>query len=78
VGLIFVAPGVVGVLWIAERIIALAAGPQSVPLIAKFLAFDTTGRTIVTSSGNVELPEGLYFAGVGCFYKFWRSGSPQA
>lgn len=66
VGLVLIALGVVGVLWIAERIIALAAGAQSVPLVAKFLAYDESGRSIVTSGGSVVLPEGLYLA-IGFF-----------
>ena len=65
-GTILVTMGIAGVLWIVERIIALGSGPQDIPLIAKFLAFDTAGRTIGTPSGNFVLPEGLYFA-VGFF-----------
>jgi len=66
VGLILIVLGIAGVLWIAERIIVLGGGPQNIPLIAKFLAFDAAARTIVTPRGNFELPEGLYF-GVGSF-----------
>jgi hypothetical protein len=62
IGLLLVAMGVAGVLWIFERIIALGDGPQNTPLIAKFLSFDAVARTLVTPSGNYELPEGLYFA----------------
>jgi hypothetical protein len=66
VGLVLIGLGVVGVLWIAERIIALAGGAHSVPLISKFLAYDESGRSIVTPGGSIVLPEGLYFA-IGFF-----------
>lgn len=66
VGLLLVATGIAGVLWIGQQIIALGNDPQSIPLIAKFLAFDSTARTIVISNDKIVLPEGLYFA-VGLF-----------
>ena len=62
VALVLITMGIVGVLWIVEQIIVLASGPQDIPLIAKFLAFDTVARTLVTPAGNYQLPEGLYFA----------------
>lgn len=62
VGLALIVIGLVGVLWIAERIFALGDGPRDIPLIAKFVAFDTVARTIVTPSGSYEFPEGVYFA----------------
>ena len=62
VGLALIVMGLVGVLWIGERIIALADGPRDIPLIAKFVAFDTAARTIATPNGNYEFPEGVYFA----------------
>jgi fatty acid desaturase len=66
VGLILIGLGVAGILLIAERIIALAADAQGIPLIARFLAYDESGRSIVASGGSVVLPEGLYLA-VGLF-----------
>ena len=62
VALLLITMGVVGVLWIVGQIIALASGPQDIPLIAKFLAFDPVARTLVTPAGNYQLPEGLHFA----------------
>jgi len=61
-GLALVGVGVVGVLWIAERLFSLGDGPQAIPLVGKFLAFDAAARTIVTPSGKYEVPEGAYFA----------------
>jgi hypothetical protein len=61
-GLALVAVGVVGVLWIAERLFSLGDGPQAIPLVGQFLAFDAAARTIVTPSGKYEVPEGAYFA----------------
>lgn len=62
VGLTLIALGVAGVIWIVERLLALGSGPQDIPLIARFVSFDSAARTIVTSSGSYELPEGVYFA----------------
>ena len=62
VALVLITMGIVGVLWIVEQILVLVSGPQDVPLIAKFLAFDPVARTLVTPAGNYQLPEGLYFA----------------
>ena len=61
-GLALVAIGVVGVLWIVERLFSLGDGPQAIPLVGKFLAFDAAARTIATPSGRYEVPEGAYFA----------------
>jgi hypothetical protein len=66
VGLALVAMGVAGVLWIGQQLFALADGPQNVPLVGKFLSFDSAARTLIISSEKIELPEGLYFA-VGLF-----------
>lgn len=61
-GVVLLALGVSGAIWIAHGIITLGTAPQDIPLISMFLAFDTEARTIVTASGNIELPKGLYFA----------------
>jgi hypothetical protein len=61
-GLALVAIGVIGVLWLAERLFSLGDGPQAIPLVGKFLAFDAAARTIVTPSGKYEVPESAYFA----------------
>ena len=62
VALVLITMGIVGVLWIVEQIIVLTSGPQDIPLIAKFLAFDPAARTVVTPDGNHQLPESVYLA----------------
>ena len=66
VALFLVAAGAIGVLFMGERIVAIGNGPQNIPLIAKFLAFDATARKIIVPDGEIEVPEGAYFA-VGTF-----------
>lgn len=61
-GVTLIALGIVGAVWIVERLVVLGTGPQDIPLIAKFVSFDAAARTIVTPEGKYELPEGLYFA----------------
>jgi hypothetical protein len=61
-GLGLVGLGVLGVVWIAWLLFSLGDGPHAIPLVGKFLAFDAAARTIVTPSGNYEVPEGAYFA----------------
>ena len=61
-GVTLLALGIVGAVWIVERLLGLGTGPQDIPLLAKFVSFDATARTIVTPEGKYELPEGLYFA----------------
>jgi hypothetical protein len=61
-GVTLLALGIVGVVWIVERLVAIGTGPQDIPLIAKFVSFDAAARTIVTPEGRYELPEGAYFA----------------
>ncbi len=61
-GIVLLTLGVSGAIWIAHGIITLGTAPEDVPLINMFLTFDTEARTIVTASGNIELPTGLYFA----------------
>jgi hypothetical protein len=62
VGLALIVIGLVGVVWIAERIFALGDGPRDIPLVANFVAFDAAARTIVTPGGSYQFPEGVYFA----------------
>jgi hypothetical protein len=61
-GLLLLAMGIIGVVWIAHSILTLGTASQSIPLIARFAAFDKTARSIDTPEGRIELPEGVYFA----------------